>query len=306
MTPQTEVLDAVRAFNRFYTARIGVLEEGLLDSPYSLTEARVLYEIAHRPTVTAADLARDLGLDPGYLSRLLKKFTAQGLIDRRKSPEDARQHLLALTEAGRAVFEPLEAQSRAEVAALLAPLSPPDWAKLLTAMKTVQSLLTPGAQVGPVVLRPHRPGDLGWVIQRQTLLYAHEYGWDGSFEAMVAEIAARFITNFQPDKEACWMAERDGEILGSVMLVESAPGIAQLRMLYVEARARGLGVGAKLVAACDHFARQAGYRAIRLWTNANLLSARRLYEAAGYRLIESEPYQGFGQSLVGETWEKTL
>lgn len=304
--PETEALDSVRAFNRFYTARIGVLEEGLLDSPYSLTEARVLYELASRAPVMAAELARDLGLDPGYLSRLLKKFIAQGLLNRQKSPEDARQYLLSLTTAGREVFAPLEIKSRAKVAELLAPLSPPDRSKLLAALKTVETLLTPGAEAGPVILRPHRPGDLGWVVQRQTLLYAHEYGWDGSFEAMVAEIAARFIANFQPGKEACWMAERDGDILGSVMLVENAPGIAQLRMLYVEARARGLGVGTKLVAACDDFARQAGYRAIRLWTNANLLSARRLYEAAGYRLIESEPYQGFGQSLVGETWEKTL
>lgn len=304
--PDLGQIDAIRAFNRFYTAKIGVLEEGLLESPYSLTEARVLYELAHREGLTATDLGRDLGLDPGYLSRLLKKFESQGLLARRRSHQDGRQQMLALTEAGRARFAPLEEKSRAEVADLLRPLATADRARLDAAMKTIRHLLDPGQSAGDAVIRLYQPGDLGWIIHRQTRLYTQEFGWDGSFEAMLAEIAARFIATVQPSKEACWVAERAGEILGSVMLVEHSPGVAQLRILYVEAFARGLGLGARLVETCDDFARAAGYSKIILWTNSILLPARRLYEAAGYRLIESEAHESFGQKLIGETWEKRL
>ena len=304
--PDRALIDSIRAFNRFYTAKIGVLEEGLLESPYSLTEARVLYELAHREGLTATDLGRDLGLDPGYLSRLLKKFESQGLLARHRSHQDGRQQVLVLTEAGRARFAPLEEKSRAEVAELLRPLTTADHARLDTAMKTIRHLLDPGQSAGDAVIRPYQPGDLGWIIHRQTRLYTQEFGWDGSFEAMLAEIAARFIATVQPAKEACWVAERDGEILGSVMLVEHSPGVAQLRILYVEAFARGLGLGARLVKTCDDFARAAGYGKIILWTNSILLPARRLYEAAGYRLIEAEAHESFGQKLIGETWEKLL
>jgi DNA-binding MarR family transcriptional regulator/GNAT superfamily N-acetyltransferase len=304
--PDLGQIDAIRAFNRFYTAKIGVLEEGLLESPYSLTEARVLYELAHREGLTATDLGRDLGLDPGYLSRLLKKFESQGLLARHRSHKDGRQQMLALTEAGRARFAPLEEKSRAEVADLLRPLATADRARLDAAMKTIRHLLDPGQSAGDAVIRLYQPGDLGWIIHRQTRLYTQEFGWDGSFEAMLAEIAARFIATVQPSKEACWVAERAGEILGSVMLVEHSPGVAQLRILYVEAFARGLGLGARLVETCDDFARAAGYSKIILWTNSILLPARRLYEAAGYRLIESEAHESFGQKLIGETWEKRL
>jgi DNA-binding MarR family transcriptional regulator/GNAT superfamily N-acetyltransferase len=300
-------IDAVRRFNRFYTRRIGVLQEGLLESPYSLTEARVLYELAHRPSPSASELVRDLGLDPGYLSRILKGFESARLIERRASPEDGRQSLLSLTAEGRAAFAPLDRRSRTEVGALLARLPEAGQRRLVTGMAEIERLLGGGpTPAAPYILRPHRPGDLGWIIHRHGALYAEEYGWDESFEALVAEIAAKFLKEFQPRYERCWIAERDGEILGSVLVVRQSPEVAKLRLLLVEPEARGLGIGRRLVEECLRFARQAGYRRMTLWTNDCLHAARCIYEAAEFHLAAEEPYHAFGKDLVSQTWEREL
>jgi DNA-binding MarR family transcriptional regulator/GNAT superfamily N-acetyltransferase len=294
---------AIRRFSRFYTAEIGVLQEGLLNSPFSLAEARVLYELAHRETPTASELCQDLGLDAGYLSRILRGFAKSGLIDKTPSRTDGRQHLLSLTAKGRAAFAPLDLRSRDEVGILLRRLSTPEQTRVVDAMETVERLL--GTRpVPPVsyVLRPHRPGDLGWVIRRHAELYSEEYGWDGSFEAMVAEIAAKFIRDFDAAREHCWIAERDGETVGSVLLVKQSDTVAKLRLLIVDPAARGLGIGHRLVDECIRFARAAGYRQLTLWTNDILVAARRIYETAGFRLIEEERHHSFGKDLVGQNW----
>ncbi|MGY2049449.1 bifunctional helix-turn-helix transcriptional regulator/GNAT family N-acetyltransferase [Methylobacterium sp. JK268] len=291
---------AIRAFNRFYTRQIGLLDEGLHRSAFSLTEARVLYELAHRDGLTASDLRDDLGLDAGYLSRLLKRFAAQGLVARAPSAQDGRRHVLALTEAGRAAFAPLDAASRREVAALLARLSGPDQAALVRAMGTVRRLLA--EPPAPVTLRPFRAGDTGWIIHRQGRLYAEEYGFDDSFEALVAGILAGFVASHDPDREAGWVAMRGDEPVGSIFLMRQSDAVAKLRLLSVEAAARGHGTGGRLVEACLAFARAAGYRQVTLWTNDVLVPARRLYAQAGFRLTESAPHRSFGQDLVGETW----
>ncbi len=301
----------MRRFNRFYTKQIGVLHEGLLQSPFSLTEARVLYELASRDGPTASELGRELGLDAGYLSRILRGFETGGLIRRTPSALDGRQSHLWLTDDGRAAFAPLDQASRAEVGALLGPLSESEQKHLLDAMGTLQRLLDPKPDRAPeprvpVLLRLHRPGDLGWIVHRHGVLYAEEYGWDERFEAVVAEIAARFIQQHDPKRERCWMAERDGEVVGSVLLVRDTDEVAKLRLLLVEPKLRGYGIGARLVQECERFARAAGYRTIRLWTNSVLVAARRIYERAGYRLVESTPHRSFGHDLVGETWELTL
>jgi DNA-binding MarR family transcriptional regulator/N-acetylglutamate synthase-like GNAT family acetyltransferase len=296
---------AVRRFNRFYTRQIGVLQEGLLQSPFSLTEARVLYELATRPGVTASELAADLGLDPGYLSRILRGFGARGLITRTRSKVDGRQSHLRLTEHGAAVFAPLDRASRGEVGALLARLSEPRQSDLLRAMGRIEAAL--GAGVDPAYsLRPHRPGDMGWVVHRHGALYAEEYGWDERFEALVAGIVAQFVERYRPARERCWIAEQDGLIVGSVFLVEHSAEVAKLRLLLVEPWARGQGIGARLVQECERFARDAGYRTITLWTNSVLHAARHLYEKAGYLLVREEPHHSFGHDLVGETWELVL
>ena len=298
---------AVRRFNRFYTGKIGLLHEGYLASPFSLTEGRVLYELAHRDTATAAELGRELGLDPGYLSRILRAFGERGLVRRTRSKTDARQSLLALTDRGHDAFAPLHTRSRDEIAAMLRGLSAADQDRLVGALHTVESLLGARPETkAPYMLRPHQPGDMGWVVHRHGVLYAQEYKLDERFEALVAQIVARFIERFDARRERCWMAEKDGEIVGSVFLVRHSATVAQLRLLLVEPRARGLGVGARLVAECERFARQAGYRKITLWTNSVLVAARRIYDAAGYRLVKSEPHESFGQKLVGETWELRL
>lgn len=298
---------AVRRFSRFYTQKIGVLQQAYLQSPFSLTEARVLYEMAHRARTTASELGRDLGLDAGYLSRILRRFEKKGLLTRKALREDRRQQLLSLTRKGEEAFAPLNARSRAQIAALLGPLAEPQQKRLVDAMHAIETLL--GAKPEPTaayVLRPHQPGDIGWVTHRHGVLYAQEYGWDESFEAMVAEVAAAFIKNFDPKKERCWIAEKDGEIVGSAFLVKKSPTVAKIRLVYVEPKARGHGIGARLTEECERFARQAGYRKITLWTNRNLLAARRIYAKAGFRLVHSEPHRSFGHDLVGETWEKTL
>jgi DNA-binding MarR family transcriptional regulator/GNAT superfamily N-acetyltransferase len=307
-------VEAVRRFNRLYTRKIGVLGAGLLDSPYSLTQARVLYELAHRERPTASDLVRDLGLDPGYLSRILRSFEKQGLLARVASADDARQRRLTLTALGRRTFAGLERTTRQQIAALIEPLPEPQQTRLERAMDQIEGVLggdspadADGAPAEPgYILRPHRPGDMGWVVHRHAALYAAEYGWDESFEALVAEIAAGFIRNFQPARERCWIAERDGRILGSIFLVQESEAVAKLRLLLVEPAARGLGLGQRLIDECLAFARSCGYRQVRLWTNGNLAAARHLYKKAGFRLIESEPHHSFGHDLVSETWELTL
>jgi DNA-binding MarR family transcriptional regulator/GNAT superfamily N-acetyltransferase len=299
-----ERVQAIREFNRFYTRKIGVLGEGLLDSPFSLTEVRVLYELAHRDGTTAAELARELGLDPGYLSRLLRALQRRAMLEKRRSTDDARRSLLRLTRAGRAAFAPLEQRTRDEVAAMLRPLSDADQRALCAAMSAVRALLEPAAaERQSFMLRPHQPGDIGWVVHRQAVLYAQEYQWDQQFEALVARIGAQFIERFDPQCERCWIAERDGQIVGAVFVVRQSAQVAKLRMMYVEPNARGLGIGARLVDECIRFARQAGYRKMLLWTNSLLRSARRIYQAAGFELVESEPHHSFGHDLVGETWQ---
>jgi DNA-binding MarR family transcriptional regulator/GNAT superfamily N-acetyltransferase len=298
---------AVRRFNRFYTRQIGVLHEGLLESAFSLAEARVLYELAHRDRPTASELGRELGLDPGYLSRILRGFEERGLLAREASPTDGRQSLLQLTEAGETAFAPLNSRSREEIGTMLHALSPAQQKSLTEAMTTIETLLgAPPEHKAPYMLRPHQPGDMGWITHRQAVLYATEYGWDERFEALVAEIAAHFIEHFDAKHERCWIAERDGEIVGSVFIVKKSKTVAKLRLLYVEPAARGLGIGRRLVAECVRFARLAGYKKLMLWTNSILDAARHLYVEAGFKLIAEEPHHSFGHDLVGETWELKL
>jgi DNA-binding MarR family transcriptional regulator/N-acetylglutamate synthase-like GNAT family acetyltransferase len=297
----------VRRFNRFYTRRIGVLQEGLLSTPFSLTEARVLYELAHREEATAGALARDLDLDAGYLSRILKGFEERRLIRRAPSQSDARQSLLVLTALGRAAFAPLDRRSQEQVGAMLGALSEQQQQKLVADMEEIEVLLgeQPHAQA-PYILRPHRPGDLGWIVHRHGALYADEYGWDERFEALVAEIVAQFLNRFDPKRERCWIAEREREILGSVLMVRESDEVAKLRLLLVEPRARGLGIGRRLVEECLRFAKQAGYKRMNLWTNDVLVAARRIYEAAGFHLTAEEAHHSFGKDLVSQTWERDL
>jgi DNA-binding MarR family transcriptional regulator/GNAT superfamily N-acetyltransferase len=314
MTPRTAStsvsaahVKAVRRFNRFYTQRIGVLDP-YLGSEFSLTEVRVLYELAHRDQPTATELGRDLALDAGYLSRILRRFEAQGWMARTPSPADARQSLLQLTEAGHQAFAPLQQRSRDEAAALLAPLARPAQQQLTQALATVQRLLATDASPAPhnVVLRDPQPGDMGWVVQQHGEVYAREYGWDSTFEALVAEIVAGYVRKHQPEWERCWIAEVDGERVGSVFVVRKSKTAAQLRLLILTPQARGLGLGARLTDECLAFARSKGYKKMVLWTNSCLDSARALYARRGFKLVNSEPYTGFGKDLVGETWELRL
>jgi len=303
------LVEAVRHFNRFYTRRIGVLQKGLLQSPFSLAQARVLYELAHRENPAAGALAKDLGLDAGYLSRILKGFEKHGLVGRSRSDSDGRQSILSLTAKGRRAFAALDAQSNEEVRGMAGKLAPAGRRQLAAAMQTIERLLDGDAGVAapvPYVLRPHQPGDMGWVAHRHGVLYAQEYGWDESFEALVAEIAAKFIRKFDPQRERCWMAERAGELVGSVFLVKRSKNVAQLRLLLVEPGARGLGIGRRLVEECIRFARQRGYRKIALWTNSGLTAARKIYEQAGFRLVEESRHHSFGKDLVGQNWELEL
>lgn len=304
----TAQVKALRGFNRFFTQRIGVLDP-YLGSAFSLTDVRVLYELAHRDQPAASELARELGLDAGYLSRILKRFEASGWLVRAPSPADARQSLLQLTASGHAVFAPLQQQSRDEAAALLQGLSEPQREQLTVAMATVQRLMQPPASPAPhtVVLRDPRPGDFGWVVAQHGEIYAREYGWNVEFEAMVAAIVAGYVQKLQPQWERCWIAEVDGERAGSAFVVRKSATVAQLRLLILTATARGHGVGARLTDECIAFARGKGYRKMVLWTNSNLEAARGLYARRGFRLTASEPYEGYGgHKLVGETWELRL
>jgi DNA-binding MarR family transcriptional regulator/ribosomal protein S18 acetylase RimI-like enzyme len=321
-------VDAVRRFNRFYTRQIGVLQEKLLHSPFSLTEGRVLYEIGYRGDTgavrtaapTAAEIAQVLDLDPGYLSRILQRFTRRRLITRRTSHADARQTHLELTGRGKAALAPLQELAREDVATMLNRLSPGDRAGVVEAMRRIQhSLLSaasgaitePSAPAGilpdaAVVLREHRAGDLGWIVSRQSALYADEYGWTLEYEALAAGIASQFLTSFDPARERCWIAERDGDRLGAVMIVKQSDTVAKLRLLHVERAARGRGIGERLVAECIRFARDAGYRTITLWTQSNLHAARHLYGRAGFRCVSERAHHQFGKDLVAETWELAL
>jgi len=302
---------AVRQFNRFYTRQIGALDP-YLGSDLSLTEVRVLYELAHRAEPVASEIAKDLGLDGGYMSRILRRFESSGWITRAARATDGRQSVVTLTPAGRGVFEPLQQQSRDEAAALLARLSADERHRLVEAMRTVQSLLDPAtasaskARTRTIVLRDPVPGDIGWVVQQHGEIYAREYGWNSEFEALVADIAAKFMRDFQPAWEKCWVAELDGERAGAVFLVRKSAGTAQLRMLLLTPAARGLGLGARLTDECIAFASSKGYKKIVLWTNSCLAAARCIYAARGFKLDKSEPYEGFGQQLVGETWSLRL
>ncbi len=307
---QARVL-AVRAFNRFYTRHIGLLQEGLLKSPYSLTEMRVLYELGTAAEWSASDLARVLGLDGGYLSRILTKFRKQGLLKKSPSGTDARRSLLHLTPAGIQARADFDARSSADITALLAPLSDEEQQTLVTAMGRIERLLAPAsageaAAAVPFILRPHRPGDIGWVIQRHGERYTRDYGWSGAFETLVAEIAAQFLRDFEPRKDHCWIAERDGERVGSLVLVRENDTEARLRLLLVEPSARGLGIGRTLVVESLHFAIAAGYRSVVLWTNDVLHSARRIYEGQGFVLESAEPHTRFGPPMNGQTWRLDL
>jgi DNA-binding MarR family transcriptional regulator/GNAT superfamily N-acetyltransferase len=295
----------LRHFNRFYTRQIGVLDRELLGSGRSLTEARVLYELAHSDDLTASDFVWRFGIDGGYLSRMLSSFEKEGLLERRPSEQDRRVSRLALTEKGRAAYAALDRLSQTAAEALLRPLGEPERQRLLTAMEAIEDLLGE-KEDAPITLRPHRIGDIGWIVHRQAVLYGEEYGWDSGYEALIADILGRFLRNFKPDREASWIAERNGQILGAVFVVEKEPDIAQLRLLYVEPDARGQGLGRRLVDECITFARAKGYRRLELWTNDVLVAARRIYEAAGFRLVAEERHHSFGHELNGQTWALAL
>jgi DNA-binding MarR family transcriptional regulator/GNAT superfamily N-acetyltransferase len=303
---------AVRRFNRFYTQRIGALREHLLGSPFSLTGVRVLYELAHWParddSPSAAVLAARLALDEGYLSRILRSFEQRGLVRKELSAADGRRKSLALTPRGTREFARLDARSEQEVGTLLAQLSVAQQALLVEAMETVQGLLggAPDRDPAPYVLRPPRPGDLGWVIHRHGALYAQEYAYDQRFEALVAQIVAGFVQRFDATREGCWIAERRGQIVGSVFLVRNTKAVAKLRLLLVEPAARGLGIGTRLIDECIGFARAAGYRKLTLWTQSELAAARHLYVRAGFQRTAEQKHDSFGRHLVAETWERSL
>lgn len=298
---------AVRAFNRFYTRKLGVLDQHLGKSPFSLSEARVLYELAHRDDLAAKEIGNELGLDPGYLSRIVQSFDEKGLITRTPLPADRRQYQLSLTAKGRQTFAKLNLGSQNEVAAMLARLSAGDATRLTQAMATIETVLEPHQkQPASVVLRSHRVGDMGWVISKQAAAYAADYNWDISYEALIAEICAQFIKNYDPAREHCWIAEVGGEPVGSVFLVKATDELAKLRLLQVEKKARGLGVGRALVEQCIQGARERGYKRMTLWTQSILVAARGIYRSAGFKLVKEEKHHSFGADLVGETWERDL
>jgi DNA-binding MarR family transcriptional regulator len=303
---QDAVVAAVRRFNRFYTRQIGLLDEKLLKSDFTLTEARVLYDLANRDQPQSLTHLRDeLLIDLGYLSRIVKAFEARGLLARSASHDDGRQTLLQLTPAGRAAFAPLDNASQLEVATTIGLLDRDETDRLVQSMRTIERLLGRQTQ-SPVTLRPFQLGDLGWIAHRQAILYAREYGWDETYEALAAEILAGFVKRRDSDRERGWIAVRDDQIVGSVFLMRESDRIGKLRLLYVEPEARGLGLGRQLVDQCIRFARDCGYRTLTLWTNDVLVPARRIYRAAGFTCVAREPHHSFGKDLVSETWEREL
>ena len=302
----TGYVSAIRGFNRFYTRKIGVVD-GVASSPFSLAEARVLYELAHREQPTATDIRKELGLDAGYMSRILRGFERRKLVTREQSKTDERQRFLSLTAKGRKAVAPLDERSNRDVAAMLEKLSPTERQQLLDAVQTVGRLLGDKAEPRtPYLVRQHQPGDMGWIVHRQAILYAEEYGWDGTYEALAAEIVAQFIKNYDPKCERCWIAEKDGERVGAVFVAKASDQTAKLRLLHVEPEARGLGIGKRLVDECVRFARQAGYQKMALWTQSILHAARHLYKQAGFRVLREEQHHSFGKDLTAETWELEL
>jgi DNA-binding MarR family transcriptional regulator/GNAT superfamily N-acetyltransferase len=296
----------VRGFNRFYTGVIGVLHEGLVGTPYSLTEARVIFELAQREATQVAELRRALDLDGGYLSRMLTRFEASGLVTKERSPADARRQIIRLTASGRDAYKTLDQRADEEIRALLAELGGDRRRRLIAAMETVQGVLGDAPRPPAYVLRPLRPGDIGWVVHRHGLLYAEEYGWDHTFEALVARIVADYVEQRDPRREAAWIAEVDGEPAGSIFCVRKDDEVAQLRLLLVDPRVRGMGIGGRLVRECLRFAATAGYSQIMLWTNDVLTAARRVYERAGFELESEEAHRSFGHDLVGQFWRRGL
>ena len=305
--PIDSQIAAVRGFSRFYTRKLRIIEPKLLDSPWTLHEARIIYEIAERQNCTATDLVRALGLDAGFLSRTLQALQRRQIVARRPSKTDGRVAELALTAKGGAAFADLDSRSRGDVAALLGNLDAGERAAIVNAMTTIEQVLEPPAQpAAGFLLRSHRPGDIGWVVSRHGAVYAQEYGWDISFEALVADIGAQFIRSYESAREHCWIAEIAGEPVGSIFLVKGSNEVAKLRLLLVEKKARGLGIGRALTEQCIHFARQAGYKSITLWTQSILVAARGIYQRAGFRRVKEEKHHSFGVDLVGETWEMEL
>ena len=306
-SPFDRRIAAVRRFNRFYTQKLGVLSDGFLNTPFSLTEARVLHALAQRDGATATWLGRELDLDAGYLSRVLRDFERQGLITRSPSPQDGRQTLISLTEDGREAFEPLDRASQAAIGHLLRPLAETDQDRLVSAMRSIATLLGEAAERrAAVILRSHRPGDLGWIVSRHGALYAEEYGLNHKMEAYVAEVVAKFLREYDASREHCWIAEQDGAPVGSVMLVKESDDVGKLRMLIVEPTARGLGVGRALVEECVRFARRVGYREVVLWTHDILTAARHIYASVGFTITETETHDEFGPELLGEFWRLRL
>lgn len=299
-------VSAIRAFNRFYTRKIGVLD-GMASSPFSLAEARVLYELAHRQQPTATDIRKELGLDAGYMSRILRNFERRKLVKREPSKTDERQRFLSLTPQGRKAFLPLDERSNRDVGAMLDDLSLSERRQLVGAVQTVRSLLGERVEArNPYLLRQHEPGDMGWIVHRQSILYAEEYGWDGTYEALAAEIVAHFIKNYDPKRERAWVAEKDGQRVGAVFVAKESDDVAKLRLLHVEREARGLGIGKRLVEECIRFSRQAGYKKMTLWTQSILQAARGIYKGAGFHVVHEQQHHSFGKDLTAETWELDL
>ena len=299
-------VDMIRRLNRFYTRKIGVID-GTASSPFSLAEARVLYELAHRDRPTATDVRKELGLDAGYMSRILREFEHRKLVTRERSKTDEREKFLSLTAKGRRVFAPLDERSNRDVAAMLEELTPGARKELVDSAQTICRLLSdrPDQKV-PYMLRQHEPGDLGWIVQRQAILYVEEYGWDGTYEGLAAEIVAQFIKNYDPKRERCWIAEKDGARVGGVLVAKASEEVAKLRLLHVESEVRGLGIGKRLVEECVRFSRQAGYQKIMLWTQSILHAARYIYKQVGFRVVNEEQHHSFGKDLTAETWELNL
>ncbi|MCJ8518355.1 DNA-binding MarR family transcriptional regulator/GNAT superfamily N-acetyltransferase [Pseudorhizobium tarimense] len=302
-----DAIDTIRAFNRFYTNRIGVLARDYLDTPYTLTDGRILYELAAHQRISATELNRDLGLDPAYLSRILKKFRLAGLVDSAPDETDRRSQILSITERGLDVYKTLAARSRARIEEDLTQLDKSRQAELIGAMQTIETLLAPAAAVpAPIVLRPYRIGDMGWLIETQAVAYAREYGLNEKFEGLIAEVAGKFIASFNPKRERSWIAEQDGGRVGSVLLADGGGDTAKLRLLYLDPQVRGQGLGRRLVEECIRFATAAGYKTLSLWTNDMLTAAIHIYEKAGFRLVSKERHRMFGPECVGQTWELEL
>ncbi|MBW8011429.1 MAG: GNAT family N-acetyltransferase [Chloroflexi bacterium] len=302
-----ERVNSFRRFNRFFTRQIGVLREGLLHSAHSLTEARIIFEIANRNNLTASDIGKELGLDAGYLSRILNKLEGQNLIKKTASDKDRRERLISLTNEGQNAFTLLDERPSEEISDMLGELGESDQIRLIDSMQTIEGILGQGFNYAePFYIRQHEAGDMGWVIHLHGLLYSQEYGWDESFEALVAQICADFITNYDPQKERCWIAEINGEQVGSIFCVNAGDGVAKLRLLLVDPKARSLGLGTRLVEECIRFARRAGYKKLTLWTNDVLVAARHIYEKNGFKLVEEEAHHSFGHDLTGQNWDLKL